>query len=72
MASLYLLFLPPAGGLDYLVLNHIAANRFQMWDGDVEYTRRLMQVKRLREKPGAARWLSERNPYVKAQESPLL
>ncbi|KAK2541958.1 hydroxysteroid 11-beta-dehydrogenase 1-like protein isoform X1 [Columba livia] len=32
------------GGLDYLVLNHIAANRFQMWDGDVEYTRRLMQV----------------------------
>ncbi|NWX06208.1 DHI1L protein, partial [Caloenas nicobarica] len=32
------------GGLDYLVLNHIGGTRFQMWDGDVEYTRRLMQV----------------------------
>ncbi|NWH77929.1 DHI1L protein, partial [Piaya cayana] len=32
------------GGLDYLVLNHIGKTRFQMWDGDVEYTRSLMQV----------------------------
>ncbi|XP_068025632.1 hydroxysteroid 11-beta-dehydrogenase 1-like protein [Melanerpes formicivorus] len=32
------------GGLDYLVLNHIGANRFQMWAGDVEFTRWLMQV----------------------------
>ncbi|NXW94533.1 DHI1L protein, partial [Alopecoenas beccarii] len=32
------------GGLDYLVLNHIGVTRFQTWDGDVEYTRRLMQV----------------------------
>ncbi|XP_061322733.1 hydroxysteroid 11-beta-dehydrogenase 1-like protein [Pezoporus flaviventris] len=32
------------GGLDYLVLNHIGMTRFQMWDGDVEYTRWLMQV----------------------------
>ncbi|KFV61680.1 Hydroxysteroid 11-beta-dehydrogenase 1-like [Dryobates pubescens] len=34
----------PPGGLDYLVLNHIGANRFQMWAGDVEFTRWLMQV----------------------------
>ncbi|KFW06087.1 Hydroxysteroid 11-beta-dehydrogenase 1-like, partial [Eurypyga helias] len=34
----------PAGGLDYLVLNHIGVTRFQMWAGDVEYTRWLMQV----------------------------
>ncbi|XP_071434439.1 hydroxysteroid 11-beta-dehydrogenase 1-like protein isoform X3 [Pithys albifrons albifrons] len=32
------------GGLDYLVLNHIGRTRFQMWTGDVEYTRWLMQV----------------------------
>ncbi|NXT85779.1 DHI1L protein, partial [Zapornia atra] len=32
------------GGLDYLVLNHIGVTRFQMWAGDVEYTRWLMQV----------------------------
>ncbi|NXI54544.1 DHI1L protein, partial [Chloroceryle aenea] len=32
------------GGLDYLVLNHIGVTRFQMWAGDVEYTRGLMQV----------------------------
>ncbi|XP_053906002.1 hydroxysteroid 11-beta-dehydrogenase 1-like protein isoform X2 [Cuculus canorus] len=32
------------GGLDYLVLNHIGATRFQIWAGDVEYTRWLMQV----------------------------
>ncbi|KFR01494.1 Hydroxysteroid 11-beta-dehydrogenase 1-like [Nipponia nippon] len=31
-------------GLDYLVLNHIGMTRFQMWAGDVEYTRWLMQV----------------------------
>ncbi|KFO69346.1 Hydroxysteroid 11-beta-dehydrogenase 1-like [Cuculus canorus] len=31
-------------GLDYLVLNHIGATRFQIWAGDVEYTRWLMQV----------------------------
>ncbi|KFP25709.1 Hydroxysteroid 11-beta-dehydrogenase 1-like [Colius striatus] len=31
-------------GLDYLVLNHIGLTRFQMWAGDVEYTRWLMQV----------------------------
>ncbi|KAJ7412264.1 hydroxysteroid 11-beta-dehydrogenase 1-like protein [Willisornis vidua] len=35
-------FIP--GGLDYLVLNHIGRTRFQMWTGDVEYTRWLMQV----------------------------
>ncbi|XP_009081649.1 PREDICTED: hydroxysteroid 11-beta-dehydrogenase 1-like protein [Acanthisitta chloris] len=32
------------GGLDYLVLNHIGVTHFQMWTGDVEYTRWLMQV----------------------------
>ncbi|XP_035204049.1 hydroxysteroid 11-beta-dehydrogenase 1-like protein isoform X1 [Oxyura jamaicensis] len=32
------------GGLDYLVLNHIGISPFQMWNGDVEYTRWLMQV----------------------------
>ncbi|NWV06605.1 DHI1L protein, partial [Ptilonorhynchus violaceus] len=32
------------GGLDYLVLNHIGVNRFQMWTGDMEYTSWLMQV----------------------------
>ncbi|NXO02378.1 DHI1L protein, partial [Rhinopomastus cyanomelas] len=32
------------GGLDYLLLNHIGMSRFQMWAGDVEYTRWLMQV----------------------------
>ncbi|NWR89628.1 DHI1L protein, partial [Furnarius figulus] len=32
------------GGLDYLVLNHIGRTHFQMWSGDVEYTRWLMQV----------------------------
>ncbi|XP_063213844.1 hydroxysteroid 11-beta-dehydrogenase 1-like protein isoform X4 [Chroicocephalus ridibundus] len=32
------------GGLDYLVLNHIGVTRFQMWSGDVAYTRWLMQV----------------------------
>uniref|UniRef100_A0A663DUW4 Hydroxysteroid 11-beta-dehydrogenase 1-like protein n=1 Tax=Aquila chrysaetos chrysaetos TaxID=223781 RepID=A0A663DUW4_AQUCH len=32
------------GGLDYLVLNHIGVTHFQMWAGDVEYTRWLMQV----------------------------
>ncbi|KFP14242.1 Hydroxysteroid 11-beta-dehydrogenase 1-like [Egretta garzetta] len=39
-----LLFLLSTGGLDYLVLNHIGVTRFQMWAGDVEYTRWLMQV----------------------------
>ncbi|KFP37417.1 Hydroxysteroid 11-beta-dehydrogenase 1-like [Chlamydotis macqueenii] len=34
----------PGGGLDYLVLNHIGVTRFQMWAGDVEYTRWLTQV----------------------------
>ncbi|XP_051495612.1 hydroxysteroid 11-beta-dehydrogenase 1-like protein isoform X1 [Apus apus] len=33
------------GGLDYLVLNHIGVTSFQMWDGDMEYTHRLMQVR---------------------------
>ncbi|OXB59935.1 hypothetical protein ASZ78_008071, partial [Callipepla squamata] len=32
------------GGLDYVVLNHIGASPFQMWNGDVEHTRWLMQV----------------------------
>eukprot|EP00076_Gallus_gallus_P034490 XP_025000028.1 hydroxysteroid 11-beta-dehydrogenase 1-like protein isoform X2 [Gallus gallus] len=32
------------GGLDYLVLNHIGVSPFQMWGGDVEHTRWLMQV----------------------------
>ncbi|XP_031460534.1 hydroxysteroid 11-beta-dehydrogenase 1-like protein isoform X2 [Phasianus colchicus] len=32
------------GGLDYLVLNHIGISPFQMWAGDVEHTRWLMQV----------------------------
>ncbi|KFV42957.1 Hydroxysteroid 11-beta-dehydrogenase 1-like [Gavia stellata] len=36
--------LPYVRGLDYLVLNHIGVTRFQMWAGDVEYTRWLMQV----------------------------
>ncbi|KFO92033.1 Hydroxysteroid 11-beta-dehydrogenase 1-like [Buceros rhinoceros silvestris] len=31
-------------GLDYLVLNHMGNTLFQMWAGDVEYTRWLMQV----------------------------
>lgn len=31
------------GGLDYLVLNHIGVSPFQMWGGDVEHTRWLMQ-----------------------------
>ncbi|KFW84564.1 Hydroxysteroid 11-beta-dehydrogenase 1-like [Manacus vitellinus] len=35
---------PYVGGLDYLVLNHIGMTHFQMWTGDVEYTRWLMQV----------------------------
>ncbi|KFQ00418.1 Hydroxysteroid 11-beta-dehydrogenase 1-like [Leptosomus discolor] len=34
----------PYWGLDYLVLNHIGMTRFQMWAGDMEYTRWLMQV----------------------------
>ncbi|XP_029987237.1 hydroxysteroid 11-beta-dehydrogenase 1-like protein [Sphaeramia orbicularis] len=32
------------GGLDYVVLNHIGPSPFQMWEGDVEHTRWLMQV----------------------------
>lgn len=32
------------GGLDYLVLNHIGFTPFQMWDGDVNHTRWLMEV----------------------------
>ncbi|XP_021234426.1 hydroxysteroid 11-beta-dehydrogenase 1-like protein isoform X2 [Numida meleagris] len=32
------------GGLDYVVLNHIGVSPFQMWSGDVEHTRWLMQV----------------------------
>uniref|UniRef100_A0A7M4EZ63 Hydroxysteroid 11-beta dehydrogenase 1 like n=1 Tax=Crocodylus porosus TaxID=8502 RepID=A0A7M4EZ63_CROPO len=32
------------GGLDYLVLNHIGGTPFQMWDGDVQHTRWLLQV----------------------------
>ncbi|XP_068175312.1 hydroxysteroid 11-beta-dehydrogenase 1-like protein [Antennarius striatus] len=32
------------GGLDHVVLNHIGASRFAMWDGDVEHTRLLMKV----------------------------
>lgn len=35
----------PPGGLDYLVLNHIGVSPFQMWGGDVEHTRWLMQVR---------------------------
>ncbi|XP_040509445.1 hydroxysteroid 11-beta-dehydrogenase 1-like protein isoform X7 [Gallus gallus] len=33
------------GGLDYLVLNHIGVSPFQMWGGDVEHTRWLMQLR---------------------------
>uniref|UniRef100_A0A7M4EYD1 Hydroxysteroid 11-beta dehydrogenase 1 like n=1 Tax=Crocodylus porosus TaxID=8502 RepID=A0A7M4EYD1_CROPO len=36
------------GGLDYLVLNHIGGTPFQMWDGDVQHTRWLLQVGFLR------------------------
>ncbi|XP_078527698.1 hydroxysteroid 11-beta-dehydrogenase 1-like protein [Lissotriton helveticus] len=32
------------GGLDYLVLNHIGESPYEMWSGDVEHTRWLMQV----------------------------
>ncbi|KAM9331329.1 hydroxysteroid 11-beta-dehydrogenase 1-like protein [Gastrophryne carolinensis] len=32
------------GGLDYLVLNHIGSSPFQMWEGDVNHTRWLMEV----------------------------
>ncbi|XP_044135100.1 hydroxysteroid 11-beta-dehydrogenase 1-like protein [Bufo gargarizans] len=32
------------GGLDYLVLNHIGSTPFQMWDGDINHTRWLMEV----------------------------
>ncbi|XP_066460777.1 hydroxysteroid 11-beta-dehydrogenase 1-like protein [Eleutherodactylus coqui] len=32
------------GGLDYLVLNHIGSTPFQMWNGDVNHTRWLMEV----------------------------
>lgn len=32
------------GGLDYLVLNHIGSSPFQMWDGDIQHTRWLMEV----------------------------
>lgn len=32
------------GGLDYLVLNHIGASPFAMWDGDVDHVQWLMQV----------------------------
>ncbi|KAK1157121.1 hydroxysteroid 11-beta-dehydrogenase 1-like protein [Acipenser oxyrinchus oxyrinchus] len=32
------------GGLDYLVLNHIGPSPFQMWNGDVDHARWLMQV----------------------------
>ncbi|KAM4706950.1 hydroxysteroid 11-beta-dehydrogenase 1-like protein [Discoglossus pictus] len=32
------------GGLDYLVLNHIGWTPFQIWDGDVNHTRWLMEV----------------------------
>ncbi|XP_041098493.1 hydroxysteroid 11-beta-dehydrogenase 1-like protein isoform X2 [Polyodon spathula] len=31
------------GGLDYLVLNHIGSSPFQMWNGDVDHARWLMQ-----------------------------
>ncbi|XP_076880559.1 hydroxysteroid 11-beta-dehydrogenase 1-like protein [Brachyhypopomus gauderio] len=32
------------GGLDYIVLNHIGPSPYQMWDGDVDHTRWLMEV----------------------------
>ncbi|XP_068599587.1 hydroxysteroid 11-beta-dehydrogenase 1-like protein [Brachionichthys hirsutus] len=32
------------GGLDHVVLNHIGASTFAMWDGDVEHARLLMKV----------------------------
>nr|DBA28351.1 TPA: hypothetical protein GDO54_008735 [Pyxicephalus adspersus] len=32
------------GGLDYLVLNHIGSTPFQMWEGDVNHIRWLMEV----------------------------
>ncbi|KAM4807862.1 hydroxysteroid 11-beta-dehydrogenase 1-like protein [Rhinophrynus dorsalis] len=32
------------GGLDYLVLNHIGWSPFEMWSGDVNHTRWLMEV----------------------------
>ncbi|XP_053321463.1 hydroxysteroid 11-beta-dehydrogenase 1-like protein isoform X2 [Spea bombifrons] len=32
------------GGLDYLVLNHIGATPFKLWEGDVNHTRWLMEV----------------------------
>lgn len=31
-------------GLDYLVLNHIGPSPYQMWDGDVQHTRWLLEV----------------------------
>ncbi|XP_072516365.1 hydroxysteroid 11-beta-dehydrogenase 1-like protein [Salminus brasiliensis] len=31
-------------GLDYIVLNHIGPSPYQMWDGDVDHIRWLMQV----------------------------
>ncbi|XP_051549118.1 hydroxysteroid 11-beta-dehydrogenase 1-like protein [Myxocyprinus asiaticus] len=32
------------GGLDFLVLNHIGPGPYEMWDGDVEHIRWLLQV----------------------------
>ncbi|XP_042335403.1 hydroxysteroid 11-beta-dehydrogenase 1-like protein [Sceloporus undulatus] len=32
------------GGLDYVVLNHIGSTPFEMWDGDMDQQRWLMQV----------------------------
>ncbi|XP_063770505.1 hydroxysteroid 11-beta-dehydrogenase 1-like protein isoform X2 [Pseudophryne corroboree] len=32
------------GGLDHLVLNHIGTTPFEMWKGDVDHTRWLMEV----------------------------
>lgn len=46
----------PTGGLDYLVLNHIGISPFQMWDGDVEHTRWLMQVRIPSSSRGAQRF----------------
>lgn len=32
-------------GLDYMVLNHVGASSFSMWDSDVDHIRWLMQVR---------------------------
>ncbi|XP_039599227.1 hydroxysteroid 11-beta-dehydrogenase 1-like protein [Polypterus senegalus] len=56
------------GGIDYLVLNHIGNTFFQMWNGDVEHIRVLMQANFL----SYAQMASSGLPFLKQSNGSII